>query len=311
MSSQTVQKLEPVQKPESAQKVEMVRIDKIRIINGRSRNREKFGDIVDNIGKVGLKKPITVSRRHAPLGNSEQSSEADGFDLVCGQGRLEAYIACGAQEIPALIVDVPMEELLLRSLVENLTRRSWSGKEMARELVALEERGYSTKEIAERIGLTEGYVDAVLRMLKKGEERLVAAVERGEIPIGAALKISSVSDKDVQSALQDAYESGELRGKSLLKARRLVDLRRVSGKDLRARAVKSGASTTPKDLIRALRKETQKQDLLVRKARVCEQQLRFVVSALKQLTKDEGFVSLLRQQKLDVIPKHLSEMIQE
>lgn len=49
---------------------------------------------------------LTVSRR----------SGEEGFDLVCGQGRLEAYQACGAKEIPALIVDIPLEDRLLRSL---------------------------------------------------------------------------------------------------------------------------------------------------------------------------------------------------
>jgi ParB family chromosome partitioning protein len=40
-----------------------------------------FQGIVSNIGKVGLKKPITVTRR-AP--------DADGteYDLGCGEGRL-------------------------------------------------------------------------------------------------------------------------------------------------------------------------------------------------------------------------------
>ena len=43
--------------------VQLVPIDKIRVINLRSRNKTKFREIVENISKVGLKKPITVSRR--------------------------------------------------------------------------------------------------------------------------------------------------------------------------------------------------------------------------------------------------------
>jgi len=42
--------------------VEMVPVDQIAVINPRIRNRKIFRQIVDSISKVGLKKPITVSR---------------------------------------------------------------------------------------------------------------------------------------------------------------------------------------------------------------------------------------------------------
>lgn len=66
-----------------SQKVEMIPIDRITIVNPRVRNKRSFRDIIDNIAQLGLKKPITVSRR----------VEAGGpfYDLVCGQGRLEAF----------------------------------------------------------------------------------------------------------------------------------------------------------------------------------------------------------------------------
>ncbi|MGJ7039544.1 ParB-like chromosome segregation protein Spo0J [Shinella sp. BE166] len=65
-----------------AQKVEMIPLDKIVIVNPRDRNKKLFKEIVANIGQIGLKRPITVTRR----------MEADGpfYDLVCGQGRVEA-----------------------------------------------------------------------------------------------------------------------------------------------------------------------------------------------------------------------------
>jgi len=48
---------------------------------------------------------------------------------------------------------------------------------------------------------------------------------------------------------------------------------------------------------------------LVKKSRHCEQQLRFVLSALKDLMKNEHFVTLLRAEKLDSLPKYLHELI--
>jgi ParB family chromosome partitioning protein len=50
--------------------VQLVPIEKIRDINSRSRNKTKFREIVENISRVGLKKPITVSRRDGEDGVS-------------------------------------------------------------------------------------------------------------------------------------------------------------------------------------------------------------------------------------------------
>ena len=41
--------------------VEMIPLDRIEIVNPRVRNAKVFREIVDNIAKVGLKRPITVA----------------------------------------------------------------------------------------------------------------------------------------------------------------------------------------------------------------------------------------------------------
>ncbi len=81
----------------------------------RVRNQRTLGDIVENIAELGLKRPITVSRRETPRGPS--------YDLVCGQGRLEACKALGHAEVPALVVSADQEDCLVASLVENCARR--------------------------------------------------------------------------------------------------------------------------------------------------------------------------------------------
>jgi ParB family chromosome partitioning protein len=281
--------------------IQLVPVESVRVINSRSRSKTKFREIVENISKVGLKKPITVSRRDGE----------DGFDLVCGQGRLEAFVACGATEIPAVIVDIPLEDRLLRSLVENLTRRARSGVELARDLMILKERGHTHADIAALIGVSDTYVTQLVRLIENGEERLVAAVERGDIPITAAIEIAASDNATMQRSLQDAYDSGKLRGRSLLKVRRLMEERRARGKELRGSRSRRTKAHSTHDLVRTLRRETQKQELLVKKSRHCEQQLRFVLSALRDLMKNEHFVTLLRAEKLDALPKYLSEMIRK
>ena len=41
--------------------VQMIPIDKITVLNPRSRGKKKFKQIVANIAQIGLKKPITVA----------------------------------------------------------------------------------------------------------------------------------------------------------------------------------------------------------------------------------------------------------
>ena len=87
----------------------LIPIDQIRILNPRHRDRRKFELVVESIKTLGLKKPIKVSVR-----SNQKEGEAP-YDLVCGQGRIEAFKALGHTEIPAIVADLPKEERLLMS----------------------------------------------------------------------------------------------------------------------------------------------------------------------------------------------------
>ena len=41
--------------------IQLIPIEKIKILNPRVRNKKKFQEIISNISNLGLKKPITVS----------------------------------------------------------------------------------------------------------------------------------------------------------------------------------------------------------------------------------------------------------
>ena len=144
----------------------------------------------------------------------------------------------------------------------------------------------------------------------KGEERLLHAVENGQIPISIAITIASSDDKKIQRALVEADESKNLRGKALLRARRLIEARRTCGKSRRGvRRPTDPKDMSPEKLLQTYRKETHRQRYVIKKAKVCETRLLFVVSGLTALFEDEKFTTLLRAQKLDTLPKYLAERI--
>lgn len=51
-------------------RVEFVPIDRVTVLNPRVRSRRNFEEIIDNIARVGLKRPITVSRKSEPMARS-------------------------------------------------------------------------------------------------------------------------------------------------------------------------------------------------------------------------------------------------
>ena len=105
--------------------IQMVPIKQITVLNPRERGKRKFGQIIGNISKLGLKKPVTVAPVDGKSGDAK-------YMLVCGQGRLEAYAALGQESIPAIVVQGSKEDLLLMSLAENLARRQHSPVELVR-----------------------------------------------------------------------------------------------------------------------------------------------------------------------------------
>ncbi|MGC2333563.1 MAG: plasmid partitioning protein RepB C-terminal domain-containing protein [Candidatus Acidiferrales bacterium] len=287
----------------SAPMVEMIPVGQINVLNPRSRNKIVFQSIVSNISNLGLKKPITVARRTEPLDDKR-------YDLVCGQGRLEAFIALGQTEIPAIIKEASKEECFLMSLVENIARRQHRPLELLHEINNLKSRGYSNAEIAKKIDVAKSYVIGIVHLLKNGEERLLHAVEKGRIPLSVAMQIANSDEEGIQRALCQAYEDKTLRGRKLITVRRIIELRKANGKRVNQGARRRNERPQSADsLVRVYRQEADRQKLFVRKAQLTEHRLLLIVSALKNFFRDDNFLTLLRAEGLDTLPEYLAERI--
>lgn len=284
--------------------LQMISIDKIEILNPRERNTRVFEEIVDNIKTIGLKKPITVTPRF-------DSDGEEHYLLICGEGRLKAFRSLGEATIPALVVRASDEDAYIMSLAENIARRQCRPLELLAGIQRLRDQGYDKNAIAEKVGFTPEYVYGILLLLQNGEERLLVAVERGRIPLNTALAIVGAGDssKAVQVALQDAYESGKLRGKQLLQARRVIERRQTLGRSVARGTSRKRENVTTSSLVRVYTKEVERQKLMVKKAEFTQQRLLFVVGALREMLVDENFTNLLRAEGLDTLPKYLAERV--
>ncbi len=282
-------------------RVEDVPIDLITVVNPRARNRKVFGEIVRNIADLGLKRPVTVVRRDRP--------EGPRYELVCGQGRLEAYQALGQRAIPAVVVDATDEDGMVMSLVENIARRQHRAIELLHDIEGLKKRGYKEEEIAYKTGLTVEYVRGVIRLLEGGEHRLIRAVESGQIPVSVAVEIVETDDEGAQRALQQAYEKNLLRGRKLLAAKRLIEQRRRRGRGVQLHGGKRAQAVSSIALVRAYRDDVEKKRLIVRKAEATRDRLVFVTAALRKRLVDENCVTLLRAEGLDSLPSNIANRL--
>lgn len=292
--------------PSTRREMKTISIDTIRILNPRARNQRNFQDIVNSIARVGLKRPITVSPR---------TSQADAFqyDLVCGQGRIEAFVRLGQSEIPALVIQAQESDCLVMSLVENCARRQHRAIDLLEDITTLRNRGYKDEQIADKIGVTPDYVRMISTLLAKGEERLVNAVEMGLLPLNMAIEIAKSDDEDVQRALTQAYADKKLRGKKLVAVRRLIDQRRRRGKHLHGQSFgRRDAAKRPlttESMVRMYRKEADRQRVLIKKAEVTQNRLLFVIEAIRTLREDKEFVRLLQTEELALMPSILQERL--
>ena len=282
--------------------IERIPIAQIHIANPRQRSRGRWQMIVANIREVGLKKPITVVRRSEPDADGEQ------FDLVCGQGRIEAFLAFGETTIPAIIAEAPREDQFLMSLVENIARRPPSNRDILREVRSLRERGYNVADIARKIGMERMYISGIVHLVEHQEVALIEAVEAGRLPISVAVQIANGKDAEVSEALSQAYETGQLRGTKLAAARRLI-AKRVEKRQKDGKAEEGRRKVTGNMLVQVYKQRVREQKALIAKAELTKERLLLITSVMRQLLGDENFITLLRAEGIVDMPKQLKERL--
>jgi len=286
----------------TGQEIVSIPISAIRIANPRSRNRIKWQKIVHSIATVGLKRPITVAKRPEPY------IDGKSYDLVTGQGRMEAFLELGERSIPAVIVEAIEQDCQLMSLVENIARRPALNRAILAEVRSLRERGNSREQIAFKLGLDRGYLSGICHLIDKGEEFLVGSVEAGRIPVSVAVEIASGNDQEVSRALSEAYEKGELRGTRISAARRII-AQRAERQRLQGNVQRVKRRLTGEALVQEYKQKIREQTALVVKANRTRDRLILLTSAARTLFADENFCTLLKAEGLQNIPAELAERL--
>lgn len=284
--------------------IEMIAIGHITVLNPRERSVKSFDALKENIKHVGLKKPITV----------RPSDDVEGhYDLVCGEGRLKSFIENKMDTIPAIVrLNLSKEDAYVMSLVENMARRQHSAMDLIKGIALLSDQGYGVMDISRKTGLVDSYVSGILTLIRKGEERLITSVEKGDTPLTIAIKIAS-SPHSEQQALQEAYEKEELRGNKFLTVQRLLEKRTNLGKGMRSnkpRGGKENDTLSSRQIVQKFNTELERMRSIVEKSNRTETALMIIVESFYNLLQDDNFKTLLRAENLNTIPVQLNKMIE-
>lgn len=284
--------------------IQTIPIERITVLNPRARDAAKFAEIVDSIDRLGLKQPIKVSRARGADGEA-------AYNLVYGQGRMEAFLALGQTEIPAIVTDLSEQDSLLESLVENIARRRPRPGALFRAIGDLAGLGYPNREIATKIGYSAQHVARLRRLQKAGEERLLIAVETGKMPLRVAIAISEADGGQAQEVLVEAYEKGELSLKQMPGARRAVEHRQRYGKAQKPPHGKRKSPAKRADAVARELKEAVKNHVqIIDKADRTAEQLGILVKGLRLLMSEDHFRAVLRGEMLQTMPAPLARLVE-
>jgi ParB family chromosome partitioning protein len=157
----------------------------------------------------GLIQPITVRR-----------TPDHKYQLISGERRLNACKDIGYKEIPAYIIDVDSEELMLAlALIENIQREKLNAIEIGTAYKRLMDECHLTQEqIAARVGKDRTTVANSIRLLKL-PQKVQDALIQDKISMGHARAIINLENAGLQLQLLANIISKNL---SVRKVERLV-----------------------------------------------------------------------------------------
>jgi len=165
----------------------------------RTFDEAKLAELAGNIRQHGVLQPVLV--RPLPGG-------AEGFfELVAGARRYRASKIAERETVPATVRELTDTECLELQLIENLQRADVHELDEARgyaTLMQLQPETYTVETLAEKIGRSEKYVYARLRLMQLIQEAQ-DAFYTGRLTVAHAFEIARLQPNDQSRALQECF----------------------------------------------------------------------------------------------------------
>jgi ParB family transcriptional regulator, chromosome partitioning protein len=183
--------------PVSVQEIPLSKISESKTNPRRQFDETKLAELADNIRQYGVLQAILVR----PIG------EAGSFEVVAGTRRYRASKLAGRETVPATIRELTDAQCLELQLIENLQRSDVHELDEAQgyaALMQLQPENYTVETIATRVGRSEAYVYARLRLLHLIPEARQAFYE-AKLTVAHAFEMARLQPNDQQRALQECF----------------------------------------------------------------------------------------------------------
>ena len=152
-------------------------------------NESKLNELAQSIKTNGIIQPI-IARR-----------QGDRFQIIAGERRWRAAQIAGLRRVPCVIKEIPEENVLELSLIENIQREELNPIEEANAYKRLLERlDVTQEEIARRVGKDRSSIANSLRLLRLPQE-VQKMVEEDKLSMGHARALLPIESVDRQKSL--------------------------------------------------------------------------------------------------------------
>ena len=177
---------------EEINKKEIVQVKLSNIRPNKNQPRKEFDQdriktLSDSIKSVGVLQPIVLK----PIGENN-------YMIIAGERRYRASIMAGKEEIPAVIKDIPVKDIMEIALIENLQREDLNAIEEALAFKNLIENYKVTQEeLSEAVGKSRPHITNTLRLLNL-QKKVIKMIENGEITPGHGKALLRIENHDEQ-----------------------------------------------------------------------------------------------------------------
>jgi ParB family transcriptional regulator, chromosome partitioning protein len=147
---------------------------------------QAIDELAQSIREAGVLQPLIVVR------------EGASYKILIGERRWRAAQRAGLNKIPVLIRNIPREQQLEVSLVENLQREELNPIEIALAYRRLtDELGYTQEDVADKVGKDRASVANFLRLLKL-PDAIQDGLQEGNLSMGHAKALLALEDSKIQ-----------------------------------------------------------------------------------------------------------------
>ena len=177
---------------EDIDKKEIMRIKLSNIRPNKNQPRKEFDEdrikaLSDSIKSVGVLQPIVLK----PI-------EDNKYMIIAGERRYRASIMAGKEDIPAVIKDIPIKDIMEIALIENLQREDLNAIEEALAFKSLIENYKVTQEeLSELVGKSRPHITNTLRLLNL-QKKVIQMIENTQITPGHGKALLRIENKEKQ-----------------------------------------------------------------------------------------------------------------